>query len=73
MKIFIFGRVEKATNNFHEEWWVVVIAEDKEKAMSLLDSTEATITETEWEDVVIYELKNAQEPNIFIFPDAGCC
>lgn len=73
MQIFIFDRVAEATTNYHSEWWIVVIAKDKEDALKLLSSTAATITDTEWENVVTYELKNNQEPNIFIFPDAGCC
>ncbi len=75
MKIFIFKRIAQVSDNWHPEWWLVIIAENKEKAMELIeDNEDIEITEDEWETVHSFELKDEWiTPRVRVMEDAGCC
>lgn len=74
MKMFIFKYIDQVSGNYHTEGGLMVVAEDKEAVQKLIENEEyIEITEEEWEQVVIYDLKNEEESKIFVFPDAGCC
>ena len=86
MKIFIFENVSEVTDRYHEDGGLAVIAKDKDHVVELLEinrdevfcpygytKLRATLTDEDWKNVVVYELKNEEEPKIFVFPDAGCC
>lgn len=75
MKLFIWHRVDNATDNYHSEGGVAVIADSLERAREILKprtgkndrECEALTTEP---DVV----RECEGPDaVFVFPDAGCC
>lgn len=77
MKIFIWERVYKLTDNYHPEGGLVVIAETLEQARVLAQSKGVTFTDVgdDWDrdsNVIKFEIV-ANESQVFIFPDAGCC
>ena len=74
MKMFVFEYINQVSPNYHTEGGLMVIAKDKEQVIQLIeDYGNIEIDKEEWADVIIYELKNNEEPRVFVFPDAGCC
>jgi hypothetical protein len=74
MKIYVFERVGKVSNNYHEEGGLVIIANDIEHAKELINKTDdIDVTDDEWSKVESYELAENVEPKIWAMPDAGCC
>lgn len=73
MKIFIWERVDRATNNFHSAGGVMVVAENIEHAMKLAEGQGVTFSSKYDSPYIEYELQGDNEPNVIIFPDAGCC
>lgn len=74
MKMFIFERLNCVSDRYHSQGGLVVIAKDREHVMELIkDYEDIIITKDEWKEVITYDLKNQEEPKLFIFPDAGCC
>lgn len=75
MKIFIFENVMELTSRYHSEGGLVVIAKDKFEVNELIkDEPYIKLTEEDWATVKIYSLEEPDvEPEVFIFPDAGCC
>lgn len=67
MKVFILERVSELTGNYHSEGGTIVIAKE------LLADEHANITDEEWEDVIVHDIKGKPEEAVYIFPDAGCC
>lgn len=72
MKIFIWERVEKCSDSFHEEGGVVVIADNEDVARDVANSVEGCNIQPEEKPVASYDVF-ADEEKVFIFPDAGCC
>lgn len=74
MNIFIFQNIDQVSGHFHTGGSLAVIAKDKEHVEELiLEEEHIEITDNDWDRVITYELKNEEEPRIFVFPDAGCC
>lgn len=73
MKIFIWERVDNATDNYHSGGGVMVIAENIEHAMKLAEEEGVTFSSKYDSPYIEYELQGDNEPNVIIFPDAGCC
>lgn len=78
MKVFIWERINKATNSYHTEGGLVVIAETEAAARELFISRSDSYSDgcgpaaDEAPDLVLPTNDDAQ-PKVFIFPDAGCC
>lgn len=70
MKIFIWHRIEHATDNYHPEGGVVAIARDLDRAVQLAAGKGATIDKTPDRTLDVHD-STAEE--VFIFQDAGCC
>lgn len=86
MKLFRWQRVDEATDNYHTNGGVVVIAENEERAREMAAAHSAHLrirsgpTSVGWsnkpldredpEEVV--EIGDAPE-RVWVFPDAGCC
>lgn len=74
MKIFIFESLSTVSPNYHSEGGLAVVAKDKKQVEELIEKQQyIEIDDEEWQDVLIYELKEDAEPKVFVFPDAGCC
>ena len=74
MKIYVFERIDKCSDNYHEEGGLVVIAKDVEHAKKLLKSDDSiTVTDKEWGEVESFALADNVEPKFWVMPDAGCC
>lgn len=85
MKVFIWKRVENATDNHHSGGGVVIIAEDEKKAKELFletrkkESGNPVIRGIETEPDHVYELAELNNSfirygeKVLIFRDAGCC
>jgi hypothetical protein len=74
MKMFIFKDILQVSDNYHTGGGLMVIARDEEHVKELIaDEDDINIFDDEWKLAVVYELKNEEEPMIFVFPDAGCC
>lgn len=75
MQIFIFESISQVSGNYHSGGGLVIIAENKEKAIELI-ATDKDIQpdEKEWEAVETYKLADTDiKPKYFVMPDAGCC
>lgn len=74
MKLMILEYVEELTDRYHSGGALVIIAKDIKRAKELI-SNDKNIkpTERDWNEAIIYELKNDEEERYFIFQDAGCC
>jgi hypothetical protein len=76
MNIYIFERLESVSGNYHPEGGCVIIAKDKNHAMTLVvKNPYLCITEDDWNNCDMYALHDALNDvgRIYIFPDAGCC
>ena len=75
MKIFIFKRIEQVSGNWHPEGGLVIIEMNKRLAKNIIKrDSDIRITEDEWKEVEIYDLKDSSmKPDYIVFPDAGCC
>lgn len=86
MNIYVFPRVSELTTRWHSSGGLVVVAESREDVEAMLergrertknswdeDGYPLAINDSEWEQVVVYELKGDAEKVAYIFPDAGCC
>jgi hypothetical protein len=72
MKVFVWERIEKATDSFHSEGGLVVFAATEERARELANAQggcelKPTEAPDEVRDVV------GGEEKVFIMPDSGCC
>ena len=70
MKVFIWQRINHATDNYHPEGGVVAIAEDLGRAVQLAAGKGAIIDKRP--DRTLDVCDGASE-EVFIFQDAGCC
>lgn len=74
MKIFVWKRVYKVSDNYHDEGGLLVVAENEERAKELIGAEQNVIvTDEEWAEVITYELMDVEKERIITFPDAGCC
>lgn len=84
MNLYIWDRVENATNSYHSEGGIAVIAESLDRARELIaeNTKQREWDEDESRPSICEALKT--EPNLIregcsgpehisIFPDAGCC
>jgi uncharacterized membrane protein YvbJ len=73
MNVYIFSRVRKVSNLYHEGGGLVVIARDIEQVAQLVKSTNGVVRldEDEIKDVITYPLEGEHEAKIFSFPDNG--
>lgn len=72
-KIYIWRRIERATDNYHREGGVVIVAESLEKALELSKSVNSLkIASHETPDMEM-ELLGDPPDSVVVFPDKGCC
>ena len=70
MKVFVWERIDHASDSYHEEGGVVVFAETLERAVELAATKGSEIQETEAPDTI---RESEGEEAVYIMPDAGCC
>lgn len=74
MKMFVWQYNDQVSPNYHSGGGLMIIAENEEHVKELILADEdIVITDEEWKEVMIYELKDEKEPRVIVFPDAGCC
>ncbi|HDY86248.1 hypothetical protein LCGC14_1126010 [marine sediment metagenome] len=82
MTLYLFERIDKVTDSWHSAGGIVIIAKDrrqaKEIATKYFDSKfdkrdKVGITIDEWKSVKVFVLAGKHKPEVFIFPDEGCC
>ena len=75
MKIFILENVEQLTSRWHSGGALLIVAKGIENAKEIIKQDEyIQPTEIEWENAIIYELKdNNYKEEYYVFEDAGCC
>jgi len=72
--MFVWERASDVTGSWHPEAGVLVIANDLERAREMLraeavkDSSDIFTNDPDYSTSV-----GANEEQVFIFPDAGCC
>jgi hypothetical protein len=71
MKVYVWNRIEAATNSYHSEGGVVVFAWCEERARELAASNGAHIGDFELPDEVRDVAQGGEA--VYIMPDAGCC
>jgi len=70
MKVFVWNRIENASNHWHPEGGVVVFAETMDRAVQLAKEAGADIRMDESPDEIRETTGNEK---VYIMPDAGCC
>lgn len=75
MFAFIFERIDQLTDRYHPEGGLMVIARSKEHVIQILSGDDSTVlTEEDWNNVLVYELRDSSlTPKVIKFPDSGCC
>jgi hypothetical protein len=73
MKIWLFQDVHVSDHHYHSSGSVLVIAETAGYVKSLLATTQVRLDDEDWENVRTFPTHAYVPPEVFIFPDAGCC
>lgn len=71
MKVFIWKRLEKVTDNYHPEGGLVVFAEDIERAITIANEVNGVCLSIENEPTRVSESEGIEQ--VIVFRDAGCC
>jgi hypothetical protein len=70
MNLYVWPRIEHASDNYHHEGGVVVIAESLPEAVAMAASEGAMIRDDEQPA----EIRDVNGPPVcWVFIDAGCC
>lgn len=74
MKIYLFEGIDQVTNNYHPEGSVMVLAETDQHVLDQLKAFPAVqLSAEDWQSVRHFTTHNYEKPEVFIFPDSGCC
>lgn len=75
MKIFIWYRVDHATDNYHHEGGISIIAGDLGEAREQLhkEKVPPNCGAFHYKPDHEFLLGQLASPAVFVFPDAGCC
>jgi hypothetical protein len=75
MKIFIIENIRgQLTNRYHDGGGLAVIAKDLEQAKEIIKVDKDILPiEEDWNNAIVYELKDCEVATYYVFPDAGCC
>jgi len=72
VKVFVWQRVNKCTDNWHEEGGIVVFAETEDRARELANAKDWTDIKSSENPDAVRECGDGPE-QVFLMPDAGCC
>jgi hypothetical protein len=76
MKVFIWERIQKLTDNYHSDGGLVVVAANLQRAVELAEAEEVEFSKGDYDELTpsnVYNTDDSAEEKVFIFPDAGCC
>jgi hypothetical protein len=76
MKVFIWERIEKLTDNWHTDGGLVVVAANLQRAVELAEAEGVEFSKGDYDELTpsnLYNTDDSAEEKVFIFPDAGCC
>lgn len=77
VKLFLWQYVGQVSDSYHCGGGLAVIALDERVARELIAAEKhVEVTEEEWAEVRVLALDHiveAYEPEVIVFPDAGCC
>jgi len=72
MKVFVWERIDNATDNYHSEGGLVVFAETEERARELANAQSGCKLMPEEAPDEVRDVDGGEE-KVFVMPDAGCC
>lgn len=72
MQVFVWQRIENATNNYHSAGGLVVFAETEERARELANAESGCNLLADEVPDDVRDVAGGDE-KVFIMPDAGCC
>lgn len=72
MKVFVWERIDNATDNYHSEGGLVVFAETEERARELANAKNGCKLTPEEDPDEVRDVDGGEE-KVFIMPDAGGC
>lgn len=73
MKVFVWNYISELTINYHSDGGLVVVAESLSDAIKAAEKLGVVFGVDEREPTNTYETGSQHEPEVFIFPNAGCC
>jgi hypothetical protein len=77
MRIYLFENADQVSNSdhvLHTGGSLMVIAQTDEEVLHLLSEfPHVQLSAEDWQMVRHFPTHNYIEPEVFIFPDAGCC
>lgn len=74
LNIYIWERVDKVSDRYHEAGGVIVIANDSDRARELAKDNGVVLTQDKKDKNPDHAMKiEAINEQIIVFPDAGCC
>lgn len=72
MKVFVWERIDNATDNYHSEGGLVVFAETEDRARELANAQSGCELKPEEAPDEVRDVEGGEE-KVFVMPDAGCC
>jgi hypothetical protein len=72
MKVFVWKRVDKCSDNYHEQGGVVVFAESEKRAREIANNVKGCEIEPNEIPDDVRDVIGGIEA-VYIMPDAGCC
>lgn len=74
MKLFLLQRIEQATEYYHPEGGLVIVANNDDHARAIImDMEHIAPTDEEWSAKTVYDLAGDYPPKVYVFEDSGCC
>jgi hypothetical protein len=74
MKIWLFQDVRVSKDSYHPFGGLVVVAETEGHVKQLITRYNGvTLDDEDWENVRTFPTHSYVPPEVFIFPEAGCC
>lgn len=74
MNVYVFERIGKVSDYYHEEGGLMIAANSVERAKEMIDAKPfVKVTDEEWAEVLVIAAHPDTEESFITFPDAGCC
>lgn len=77
MQLFLFENATQVSNPdhaYHSGGSVMVLAKGISEVTEMLaESSDVILDDDDWSLVRVFDVSDMELPEVFIFPDAGCC